>query len=177
MDAQQQLIQRYLDGACDAAEAATAQKLLESKPELRQQEELHSDLAGLWQARQATLRPSDQDELAESIMNALPKQAPEAEPMLSIANMAMLFIMLSIIGLTFNLVGTFGDLLNLSLIAALSCGVGIILTALARPLRQAEASLFDRLLSKRVSISQMDVITYRVAGIALVIGAAWLAAL
>ena len=83
--------------------------------------------------------------------------------------------LVGIIGSLYGLAGTLRDLLPLTIVAVCSIVIGAVCIAAAGPLLRVEAKAANRLLRKRIAIGNADVWTFRMVGLAIVVGGIWLA--
>lgn len=176
MQIHDQTLQRYLDGELSSAEAQAVRTMLENKPELRQQfsrEQAFDELL----FNSANYRDdNEQHEQIASIMEALPAQAPQRKPSFSLAQMIFAALIVVSIGLSYGYAGNSNleSIVPISLITITSIVIGFLLVFMARPIRRIEASLAARFLSWRLNVGQADVVMHRAAGIAIILGGAYL---
>lgn len=169
---QDRLLQRYVDGELPADQGAALRHMLATDAVLHQAlaklEGLHGQLARAHQRQ-------DQDhDLLVSIREKLPLAAPARSRQLRVADIVFLVSLTTTIGLIYGLVGSFHDLIPLTVVAILSMVCGAILITMARPLQDMKTGLISRFAQSRFNLGCSDVAIYRVVGITIFIGGIWL---
>ena len=176
MHAQDLTLQRYLDGELKSAEAQAVKAMLDNKPSLRETyEQEHAFDELLYDVSNYT--SDDEQHLAiANIMGALPSSAPARKATFSIAQIACASVLIILIACTYGLAGNsdISSIIPMSVITFGSLIIGSLLIFMARPLRRMRASITARLLDQRFNIGQADVLVYRCAGLAIILGGAYL---
>ena len=173
---QERSIQRLIDGELQREEAQAVQSMLDNDSALKQVyaedhafDELLKDYALI----------SDDDkqhQRIDAIMHAVPLSAPQRKPSFSIAQIAFAAILMIAIMCSYGLAGNsdIGDVIPMSLITISSLIIGCLLIFMSRPLHRVQRSLSAKFLSQRLNVGQADVLVYRCAGIAIILGASYL---
>lgn len=174
MDHRQLLLQRCRDGEADRASAATAEHLLAGDDALRAQEralEQVDDALGSYYLLQW---PAGREALVARIAAALPAELPEARRGIRIDQVLVATCLASATALIYGAAGTVRDLLNLTLLAAISIAMGAVLVLSAGTLARAEQGLLGRVLRRRVPVEPAAALPYRTVGtIMLLWGVIW----
>jgi anti-sigma factor RsiW len=169
------LLSRRLDGRLDAAEARALDAHCEHDPERqrlsRSLDALHTDLQQLARSRRNAVA---ERALVERIAAALPTTVPARATALSIGHVLTASAAGVLVAMVFAAMSIQRDLLPLGLVTMGAVLSGLALMLLARPLRQVEAGLLERLLARRVMVTSGDVLVVRSVGFALVVGGIWL---
>lgn len=177
MDHRDLLIQRYVDGCCDRAEAAVVEAWLAAgDPQVRQRIEAAQRLHRLLLAESRQAPGLDREDLAQRIIAAVPLTPPVRSPRIGVGQILAAALVVACVGLVAGLASQdpFRRLLDLALIAWCAMGLGFAILVLARPLRRLENCVMSRLLRRQIALNSADVLVYRVAGLAVVIGGLYL---
>lgn len=182
MEANERSIQRLIDGELQSAEAQAVQRMLEQNAVLKQQFEAEQAFDELLLNAAQYVDDDGQHQRIQSIMEAVPHSAPLRKASFSIAQLAFVAILVVAIVGSYALAGSsnIGDIIPVSLITISSLVLGSLLLFMARPLQRlvrggkAASNLSARFLRQRLSVGQADVLAYRCAGIAIILGGAYL---
>jgi hypothetical protein len=176
MHIHEQTIQRYLDGELSSAEAQAVQAMLDAQPGLKKQFVRAQAFDELLYQSASYRDDSQQHEQIASIMDSLPAAAPQRKPSFSLAQMVFAACLVICIGLSYGYAGSsdLETIVPISIITIVSLVIGFLLVFMARPLRKVEASIAARFLNWRLNVGQADVIMHRAAGIAIILGGAYL---
>lgn len=173
MDARERLVQRYVDGVCNRAEAAAVESMTAQDPALAGRLSALRRLDGLMQARTRCLPvPRDREDLIAAIVDALPSQSPARQTSLAVGQIVGVAAAVAFVAVAAGLARSspLRQLLDLTLVSSLAIILGLVFVLLARPLRDAEGQIFGRLLRRRVRLNAADVVATRVVGIAVILG-------
>jgi hypothetical protein len=169
-------LQRLLDGALSAAEAAGVQSQVASDPQLSKRmdswQQLHRDIT----ASVHPLRAHEHQHLLTRITDALPSRAPKAYASIRPSDIVLASSVLAMISICF---ATAGSIMHGSTaLVALACvgvAAGTCILVLAAMLRRAERGLLRNLLGTSVHLGPADLLIYRAIGIGLALGGMYLA--
>lgn len=168
-----QLLQRYLDGELDAAQSAAMQHMLAGDERLRTQLTSLERLNGL--LKTAYLSENADHESVAAVCAKLAPAAPMRQRQMRVLDVLTLAAFVAMTALIYGLVGSFEDIVPLSLIAILSMVVGGALVALAQPLQEMKTGLLSKLFQRRFNLGCSDVTVYRAVGLTIFVGGLWLA--
>lgn len=175
------LLQRLHDGELSQAEAAGVQHLLSGRPDLQTASLRLDALDGLLKDHAAAVRPAHVSALEERIRAALPLTPPKREVQLSAAHLVTAAVLVSFVALAVlvadQLSEVMSDVVPVWPLAAVSVACGLSLLVAARPLLRLESSMLARLLRRRLSVGDGEVLVCRVLGVALIVGGAHIAGL
>jgi hypothetical protein len=169
-------LQRLLDGALAAPEAAGVQSQIDSDPVLRGRFEVLQALDGDLAASVRPLNNTQHQALLNRITDALPRHAPAVYASIRPSDIVLAASVLAMISICF---ATAGSIMHGSTtLVALACvgvAAGTFILILAAMLRRAERGLLRSLLGKSVALGPADLLIYRAIGIGLALGGLYLA--
>lgn len=174
------LLQRELDGALGAAEAAGVRQLVADRPDLAQQadrlQRLDADLRGLAQPLSSVTAATV---LQERICASLPLSPPIAQVSFRLVDLGFAAAVAAMLFVTYGVVGTaarnlFQEAVLLTWMMGLSLIAGLAMVLVPGFLRSLESGVLGRLIGRPIAIGPTDVLVYRAAGFALVVGGLWL---
>jgi len=169
-------LQRLLDGALSAPEAAGVTSQVASDPRLGARLGALQNLDAGLQALARPMTGASHQLLLSRISEALPRGAPPAHARVRPADLIMALAVLAFVMVSF---GTAGSLLHGStILLALACvGLvsGMLILVLAAMVRRAERGLLRHLLGTAVSLGPADLLVYRAIGVGLALGGLYLA--
>lgn len=175
------LLQRLHDGELSQAEAAGLQHLLAGRPELQAVSTRLDALDVLLKDHAVVSRVSDASELEARIRERLPATPPKREVQISAAHIVTAIVLVSFVGLAVMVANQLSevmrDLVPVWTLAVISAACGLSLLIAARPLLRLEAGMLNRLLRRRLSVGDGEVLVCRVLGVALIVGGAHIAGL
>ncbi len=177
------LLQRLHDGELSQAEAAGLQHLLAGRPDLQAASTRLDALDGLLKdhAHAVAARTSDVSALEARIRERLPSKPPKREVQISAAHLVTAVVLVSFVGLAVmvadQLSEVMRDVVPVWSLAIISAACGLSLLIAARPLLRLEAGMLNRLLRRRLSVGDGEVLVCRVLGVALIVGGAHIAGL
>ena len=172
MSADLRLLQRYQDGEATRAEAVGAERLLATSSEVQAQAKRREALDQMLLQHAQDIRHANRSPsgLVQAAMQLLPQRPPKRQVRLSVGHLLVGCVALGAIIMGSALPEHLRESLLTNLVA-LVCGIaGIALVLAARPLVQLEASVFSRLMRRRLAVGDGDVLVCRVLGLALLIG-------
>jgi anti-sigma factor RsiW len=172
MSADHELLQRYHDGEATRAQAVGAERLLADQPALRAQAQRLDALDQIMHEHAQISRAghSTPSGLVQAAMQRLPNRVPRRQVRLSVGQMTVATLALAGIIIGSLLTERLRSVMPADAVALISVLAGVALVLAARPLLQIEASLFSRLMRRRLAVGDGDVLVCRVLGIALLIG-------
>ena len=175
------LLQRLHDGELSQAEAAGLQHLLAGRPELQATSTRLDALDALLKDHAVVARVSDASALEARIRERLPATPPKREVQISAAHIVTAIVLVSFVGLAVMVANQLSevmrDLVPVWTLAVISAACGLSLLVAARPLLRLEAGMLNRLLRRRLSVGDGEVLVCRVLGVALIVGGAHIAGL
>ncbi len=176
MYVEDQTLQRFIDGELSSAEAQAVQSMLDNDENLQRRHAAEQEFDELLYIGAKWEDDCKQHEQIATIMAALPAAAPARKATFSMAQIAVAAVLMIAIACSYGFAGSssIGDIVPISLITICSVIIGSLLIFMARPLRRVEASLAARFLSWRLNVGQADVVMHRCAGIAIILGGAYL---
>jgi len=185
MNDHDRLLQRLHDGELSQAEAAGLQHLLAGRPELQATSTRLDALDALLKDHAAvsrvSARVSDAAVLEARIRERLPSTPPKREVQISAAHIVTAIVLVSFVGLAVMVANQLSevmrDLVPVWTLAIISAACGLSLLIAARPLLRLEAGMLNRLLRRRLSVGDGEVLVCRVLGVALIVGGAHIAGL
>lgn len=185
MNDHDRLLQRLHDGELSQAEAAGLQHLVAGRPELQAASTRLDALDGLLKHHAAEYRAcastTDASLLASRILERLPSTPPKREVQISAAHIVTAAVLVSFVGLAVmvadQLTQVMRDVVPVWSLAIISAACGLSLLIAARPLLRLEAGMLNRLLRRRISVGDGEVLVCRVLGVALIVGGAHIAGL
>ena len=172
MSADQRLLQRYHDGEASRAQAIGAERLLAADPALRAQARNLEMLNQAMHDHARMSRACDRSPsgLVSAAMQRLPNRVPRRQVRLSVGQLSVASAALVAIIIGSALTERLREVMPANAVALMCLLAGIAVVLAARPLVQIEASLFSRLMRRRLAVGDGDVLVCRVLGIALLIG-------
>lgn len=175
------LLQRLHDGELSQAEAAGLQHLVAGRPDLQAASTRLDALDGLLKDHAVAARTSDASALEARIRERLPSTPPKREVQISAAHLVTAVVLVSFVGLAVmvadQLSEVMRDVVPVWSLAIISAACGLSLLIAARPLLRLEAGMLNRLLRRRLSVGDGEVLVCRVLGVALIVGGAHIAGL
>ena len=176
------LLQRLHDGELSQAEAAGLQQLLAGRPDLQATSTRLDALDSVFKDHAAELsQASDVSVLEARIRERLPATPPAREVQISAAHLVTAVVLVSFVGLAVmvadQLTEVMRDAVPVWSLAIISAACGLSLLIAARPLLRLEAGMLNRLLRRRLSVGDGEVLVCRVLGVALIVGGAHIAGL
>jgi len=169
-------LQRLLDGALSAPEAAGVTSQIASDPRLGARLSALQGLDAQLQDLAQPMTSASHQLLLSRISDALPRSAPAVHARVRPTDVIMAIAVLAFVMISF---GTAGSLLHGStVLLALACvGLvsGMLILVLAAMVRRAERGLLRHLLGTAVSLGPADLLVYRAIGIGLSLGGLYLA--
>jgi anti-sigma factor RsiW len=175
------LLQRLHDGELSRAEAAGLQHLLAGRPDLQAASSRFDALDGLLKDHAAVSRVSDVSALEARIRQALPTTPPKREVQISAAHLVTAVVLVSFVALAVMVANQLSevmrDVVPVWSLAVISAACGLSLLIAARPLLRLEMGMINRLLRRRLSVGDGEVLVCRVLGVALIVGGAHIAGL
>ena len=173
------LLQRFHDGELSQGEAVGLRRLLGDRPELQATSLRLDALHALLQDHTAEVRGADIAVLEARIRQALPLTPPKREVQVSVVHIITAVILASFVGLAVMVADQLSDVVREIVpvwsLAVISATCGLVMLLAARPLVRLEAGMFNRLLRRRLSVGDGEVLVCRVLGVALMIGGAHIA--
>lgn len=177
----ERLLQRLHDGELSQAEAAGIQHILAGRPDLQAASSRLDMLDGLLKDHAVAARTSDVSALEARIRERLPSTPPKREVQISAAHIVTAAVLVSFVGLAVmvadQLSEVMRDVVPVWSLAVISAACGLSLLIAARPLLRLEAGMLNRLLRRRLSVGDGEVLVCRVLGVALIVGGAHIAGL
>lgn len=175
------LLQRLHDGELSQAEAAGLQRLVGERPDLQASSRRFDALDALMKDHAVEARSHDVSQLEARIREALPTTAPKREVQISGAHIVTAIVLVSFVALAVMVADQLSDVMRdvvpVWSLAMISGACGLSLLVAARPLLRLEAGMFNRLLRRRLSVGDGEVLVCRVLGVALIVGGAHIAGL
>ncbi len=175
------LLQRLHDGELSQAEAAGLQRLMGERPELQATSRRYDALDALLKDHAVEVRLQDVAVLEARIREHLPTTAPKREVQVSGLHLVTAVVLVSFVGLAVMVANELSevmrDVVPVWSLAAISAACGLSLLIAARPLLRLEAGMVNRLLRRRLSVGDGEVMVCRVLGVALIVGGAHIAGL
>lgn len=173
-------LQRFHDGELPRAEAATVEHLLAGRDDLRQESQRFDALDQAMRAQaEVTSVATDPTAQAAAIMARLPARTPRAQVQISISHVVAAAVLVAFVGLAVAVADTMAsvmhDVVPVWALATVSGVCGFALLVAARPLLRIEAGIVARLLRRRLSVGDGEVLVCRVLGVALIVGGAHIA--
>ncbi len=180
MQANDRLVQRELDGALPRAEAAAVERMIAGDAQLNRGAESLRGLDADLKRMAAVERTADRAEFQARIVAALPEGAPARQVRVRPIDLVYATSAVVLVALTYGLLGAaVHTLLEQAVVLVWIVAIGLIggMAMLLAPglLRALESNTVGRLFGRPVAIGSADVLVYRAAGAALVVGAVWLA--
>jgi len=173
------LLQRLHDGELSQAEAAGLQRLVSERDELQALSRRFEVLDGLLKDHAVAARSHDVLSLEARIRQNLPSTPPRREVQISGAHIVTAVVLVSFVALAVmvadQLSEVMRDVIPVWSLAMISGACGLALLVAARPLLRLEAGMFNRLLRRRLSVGDGEVLVCRVLGVALIVGGAHIA--
>ena len=173
------LLQRFHDGELSQGEAVGLRRLLSDRPELQATSLRLDALHALLQDHTAEVRGADIAVLEARIRRALPLTPPKREVQVSVVHIITAVVLASFVGLAVMVADQLSDVVREIVpvwsLAVISATCGLVMLLAARPLVRLEAGMLNRLLRRRLSVGDGEVLVCRVLGVALMIGGAHIA--
>lgn len=173
------LLQRFHDGELSQGEAVGLRRLLSERPELQATSQRFDALHALLQDHSAEVRGVDIAVLEARIRHALPLTPPKREVQVSVVHIITAVVLASFVGLAVMVADQLSDVVREIVpvwsLAVISATCGLVMLLAARPLVRLEAGMFNRLLRRRLSVGDGEVLVCRVLGVALMVGGAHMA--
>ena len=181
----ERLLQRLHDGELSPAEAAGLQRLMGGRADLQATSRRFDALDALLKDHAAdalsSARMQDVAALEARIREHLPTTAPKREVQVSGLHLVAAIVLVSFVGLAVMVANQLSevmrDVVPVWSLAAISAACGLSLLIAARPLLRLEAGMVNRLLRRRMSVGDGEVMVCRVLGVALIVGGAHIAGL
>ncbi len=175
------LLQRLHDGELSQAEAAGVQHLLAGRADLQAASARLDVLDGLLKDHAVAARSVDVSALEARIRAALPLTPPKREVQVSAAHIVTAAVLVSFVALAVMVADQLSEVMREVVpvwsLAVVSAACGLSLLIAARPLLRLESSMLARLLRRRLSVGDGEVLVCRVLGVALIVGGAHIAGL
>ncbi|MBA3699514.1 MAG: hypothetical protein H0W78_11760 [Planctomycetes bacterium] len=180
------LLQRLHDGELSHAEAAGLEHLLAGRPDLQAASSRFDALDGLLKDHAAAIsrvssRVSDVSALEARIRQHLPATPPKRQVQISAAHLVTAVVLVSFVALAVMVANQLSevmrDVVPVWSLAVISAACGLSLLIAARPLLRLEMGMLNRLLRRRLSVGDGEVLVCRVLGVALIVGGAHIAGL
>ncbi len=175
----ERLLQRLHDGELSRAEAAGVQHLLGARADLQSSSTRLDALDALLKDHAVASRVSDVSALEARIRQSLPATPPKREVQISAAHLVTAVVLVSFVALAVMIANQLSevmrDVVPVWSLAVISAACGLSLLIAARPLLHLEAGMLNRLLRRRLSVGDGEVLVCRVLGVALIVGGAHIA--
>lgn len=168
----EQLLQRYQDGEANRAQQVMVEGLIASDVALARKAQRLEHIDTLLRIQAERLPVSDPALVAERVMERLPAFIPRTQAKIGLGHVLVGGMTVALVILASLLTALFRPWMPTEGIATACAIVGLALLVAARPLAQIENSLLARLMAKRVTVGDGEVLVCRALGIALLIGAA-----
>lgn len=178
------LVQRDLDGALGAAEAAGVRQMMADQPVLAAQAKrlqlLDSKLRELAQPFvSAPARVTANNLLHERICARLPQMPPIAQVRVRLVDLVVAVVVAGMLFVGYGVLGTaarsfFQEAVLLTWLIGLSLLAGLAMLLAPGFLRSMESGVLGQLIGRPIAIGPADTLIYRTAGLALVVGGLWL---
>ena len=173
-------LQRFHDGELPRAEAATVEHLLAGRDDLRQESQRMDALDQAMRAQaEVTTSVADPAAQAAAIMTRLPARTPRAQVQVSMSHVVIAAVLVAFVGLAVavadSMAAVMRDVVPVWALATVSGICGLALLVAARPLLHIEAGIIAKLMRRRLSVGDGEVLVCRVLGVALIVGGAHIA--
>lgn len=180
MKANDRLVQRELDGALPRAEAAAVGRMVAGDARLGRGAEALRGLDADLKRLVSVERTADRADLQERIVSALPAGLPTRQVRIRPIDLVYALSAVVLVALGYGLLGAaVHTLLEQTVVLVWIVAFGLVggMGLLLAPglMRALESNTIGRLISRPVALGAADVLAYRAAGAALVVGAVWLA--